>query len=85
MNLIVCLARMPLLVEYWYVLEADCQELGRLGFAGLIMVRVGSYIKSPALTTLLDDEGIPDLVALDHALEVEILSETGRALIGGVR
>ena len=75
-DLVVRLVGMPLFVEYRYVLEADGQELGRLRLAVLIMVRIGPRVKSPALPTLVNNYRIPDLVSLDHTLEIKILCET---------
>jgi hypothetical protein len=51
----------------------------------LVVIRVGPGVEISALATLVNDNRIAVLVSLDHALEVKILSETGRALIGGVR
>jgi len=83
-NFVVGLVGMPLFVEYRNVLEAYRQELGGFGFAVLVMIRIGSRIETPTLPALMHDNRIPNLVSLDHALEVKILSKTRRALIGAV-
>ena len=84
MNFIVGLVGMSLFVEYRYVLETYRQELRRFWFAVLVVVRIGSCIETPTLPTLMNDDWISNLVSLDHAFQVKILSQTGRALIGVV-
>ena len=83
-DFIVGVGRMSLLGEYRNVFETNAQELRRLHFAILIMGGIGSRIESPTFSTLENYDRIAILVALNHALEVKILSETGRALIGCV-